>query len=47
MNFGLWEIAILLLGAKIGGEFLLKLRQPSLAGELLAGIVMGAIFVNL
>jgi Kef-type K+ transport system membrane component KefB len=47
VNFGLWEIAILLLGAKIGGAFLLKLRQPSLSGELLAGIIMGAIFVNL
>jgi Kef-type K+ transport system membrane component KefB len=47
VNFGLWEIAILLLGAKIGGTILLKLRQPSLAGELLAGIIMGAIFANL
>jgi len=47
VNFGLLEIAILLLGAKIGGAFLLKLRQPSLSGELLAGILMGALFVNL
>jgi Kef-type K+ transport system membrane component KefB len=47
VNFGLLEIAILLLGAKIGGAFFLKLRQPSLSGELLAGIVMGAIFANL
>ncbi len=47
MDIGLLEIAILLLGAKIGGAFLLKIRQPSLAGELLAGIVLGAIFANL
>ncbi|HMK16059.1 MAG TPA: cation:proton antiporter, partial [Methanomicrobiales archaeon] len=47
MDFGLWEIAILLLGAKIGGELFRKLRQPSLAGEILAGVVLGAIFVNL
>jgi Kef-type K+ transport system membrane component KefB len=47
VNFGLWEIAILLLGAKIGGELFRRLRQPSLAGELLAGIAMGAAFTNL
>ena len=47
MNFGLLEIAILLLGAKIGGSFLIRLRQPSLSGELLAGILMGALFANL
>jgi Kef-type K+ transport system membrane component KefB len=47
LNFGLLEIAILLLGAKVGGAFFLKLRQPSLAGELLAGILMGALFANL
>jgi Kef-type K+ transport system membrane component KefB len=47
LNFGLLEIAILLLGAKVGGAFFLKLRQPSLAGEILAGILMGALFANL
>jgi Kef-type K+ transport system membrane component KefB len=47
LNFGLWEIAILLLGAKIGGELFRRLRQPTLAGELLAGILMGALFANL
>jgi Kef-type K+ transport system membrane component KefB len=47
VDFGLWEIAILLLGAKIGGELFRRLRQPSLAGELLAGILMGALFANL
>ena len=47
MDFGLWEIAILLLGAKIGGELFRKLRQPTLAGEILAGVILGAIFMNL
>jgi Kef-type K+ transport system membrane component KefB len=47
VNFGLWEIAILLLGAKIGGELFRRLRQPTLAGEILAGTFLGAIFANL
>ena len=47
MNFGLLEIAILLLGAKIGGELFKRLRQPSLAGELLAGILLGALVAEL
>jgi Kef-type K+ transport system membrane component KefB len=47
VNFGLWEIAILLLAAKIGGAIFLRLGQPSLAGELIAGIVMGALVTSL
>jgi len=47
VNFGLWEIAILLLAAKIGGSLFLRLRQPSLAGELIAGILMGVLFTAL
>jgi len=47
VNFGLWEIAILLLAAKIGGSLFQRLRQPSLAGELLAGILMGFLFTTL
>jgi Kef-type K+ transport system membrane component KefB len=47
VNFGLWEIAILLLAAKIGGSIFLRLRQPSLAGELIAGILMGVLFTTL
>jgi Kef-type K+ transport system membrane component KefB len=47
VNFGLWEIAILLLAAKIGGSIFLRLRQPSLAGELIAGILMGVLFTSL
>jgi Kef-type K+ transport system membrane component KefB len=47
VNFGLWEIAILLLAAKIGGSLFQRLRQPSLAGELLAGILMGVLFTTL
>ncbi|MDD1656195.1 MAG: cation:proton antiporter, partial [Methanomicrobiales archaeon] len=47
MNFGLWEIAILLLAAKIGGSIFQRLRQPSLAGELIAGILMGVLITSL
>jgi Kef-type K+ transport system membrane component KefB len=47
VNFGLLEIAIVLLAAKIGGELFKRFRQPSLAGELLAGIVLGAVFASL
>jgi len=44
MAIELWDIALLLLGAKIGGSIFSKLRQPSLVGELLAGIVLGSVF---
>jgi Kef-type K+ transport system membrane component KefB len=47
VNFGLLEIAVVLLAAKIGGELFKRFRQPSLAGELLAGIVLGAVFASL
>jgi len=47
VNFGLWEIAILLLAAKIGGSIFQRLRQPSLAGELIAGILMGVLITSL
>ncbi len=40
-NLEIFDLAILLLGAKIGGIIFYKLRQPSLAGELLAGIALG------
>jgi len=38
----IFDLAILLLGAKIGGAIFNKLNQPSLVGELLAGIVLGS-----
>ena len=38
-NLEIFDLALLLLGAKIGGIIFHKLRQPSLAGELLAGMV--------
>ncbi|MCX6818686.1 MAG: cation:proton antiporter, partial [Candidatus Aenigmarchaeota archaeon] len=44
MAVELWDIALLLLGAKIGGIIFSKLRQPSLVGELLAGIALGSVF---
>ena len=37
----IFDLALLLLGAKLGGIIFHKLRQPSLAGELLAGIILG------
>jgi len=42
----LWDVALLLLVAKIGGILLTKLRQPSLIGELLAGTVLGSILTG-
>jgi Kef-type K+ transport system membrane component KefB len=38
----LWDLAVLLLGAKIGGSIFSRLQQPSLIGELLAGIILGS-----
>ncbi|MEM7826862.1 MAG: cation:proton antiporter [Candidatus Aenigmatarchaeota archaeon] len=38
MLIELWDIAIVLLGAKIGGAIFTKLRQPSSIGEILAGL---------
>jgi Kef-type K+ transport system membrane component KefB len=46
LNIELWDVALLLLAAKIGGTLLTKLRQPSLIGELLAGTILGAILVD-
>lgn len=39
----LFEIAILFLGAKLGGILFKKLKQPSLGGELLAGVILGSV----
>ncbi len=38
----IFDLALLLLGAKVGGTIFNKLRQPSLVGEILAGIVLGS-----
>jgi Kef-type K+ transport system membrane component KefB len=46
LNIELWDVALLLLVAKIGGTLFTKLRQPSLIGELLAGTFLGAILVD-
>ncbi len=46
MNIELWDVALLLLAAKIGGTLLTKLRQPSLIGELLAGTLVGTLLVD-
>lgn len=34
-------LAIMLVGAKLGGELFERLRQPTVLGELLAGVVLG------
>lgn len=41
----LWDLAVLLLGAKIGGSIFSRLNQPSLIGELLAGIILGSFMI--
>lgn len=46
MNIELWDVALLLLAAKIGGTLFTKLRQPGLIGELLAGTLVGSILVG-
>jgi len=38
----IFDLALLLLGAKVGGTIFNKLHQPSLVGELLAGIILGS-----
>ena len=40
-------LALLLFGAKMGGILFSKLKQPSLAGELLAGVILGPTILNL
>src|SRR5262249_12214645 len=34
-------IAVILLAAKVGGDLMLRLGQPAVLGELLAGVVLG------
>ena len=37
-----WAVlALMILGAKLGGELAIRLRQPPVLGELLAGVVLG------
>lgn len=37
-----WAVlALMILGAKLGGEVAIRLRQPPVLGELLAGVVLG------
>ncbi|MDT8356921.1 MAG: cation:proton antiporter [Methanomicrobiaceae archaeon] len=47
MNIELWDVALLLLAAKVGGTIVSRFGQPSLIGELLAGTLLGALFVGL
>ncbi len=38
----LWQILVIILGAKLGGEAAERLKQPAVLGELLVGVVLGA-----
>lgn len=38
----LWDLAVVLLAAKLGGEAAQRLRQPAVLGELLVGVLLGA-----
>jgi len=38
-----WDIALLLLGAKLGGSIFSRIQQPSIIGELIAGIILGSV----
>ncbi len=40
-------LAILLFGAKLGGILFRKLKQPSVAGELIAGVILGPAVLSL
>ena len=35
------DLALLLFGAKLGGILFSKIKQPSVVGELIAGIILG------
>lgn len=39
-----WDIALLLLGAKLGGSIFSRIQLPGIIGELIAGIVLGSVF---
>ncbi len=41
-NLEIFDLALLLFGAKVGGIVFHKLKQPSLAGELISGIILGS-----
>jgi Kef-type K+ transport system membrane component KefB len=41
------DLALLLFGAKVGGIIFSKLRQPSVMGELIAGIILGPSLLSL
>ena len=37
------SIALILAAAKLGGELAMRLKQPSVLGEMLAGAILGAV----
>src|SRR6056297_128809 len=46
LNF-LLDIAILLIGANIGGMLMVKINQPSVLGQILAGLIIGPALFNI
>lgn len=38
----LWNILLIILGAKLGGEAAERIKQPAVLGELLVGVLLGA-----
>ncbi len=40
-------LAVIILAAKAGGYLAVRLRQPAVLGELLAGLILGPTFINL
>jgi len=46
LNF-LLDIAILLIGANIGGMLMVKINQPAVLGQILAGLIIGPAFLDI
>jgi len=43
----LLDIAILLIGANIGGMIMVKINQPAVLGQILAGLIIGPALLNI
>lgn len=41
INYGLFSVIIILISAKFGSYFAVRLKQPEVLGELLAGVIIG------
>src|SRR5660397_209357 len=43
----LFDIAILLIGANIGGMLMVKINQPAVLGQILAGLIIGPALLDI